>query len=183
MKNYKYYIDFDGTIVHTVDAVVKILNYKHNLSVNPREVSTWDFTDQFKVPMIEIDNVFSDRTFFENLKFIKGAKNFILNYIEDVLIVSKGDYENAKLKREFLNNNGLENVDFVCLPHNISKGIIDMSGGIFIDDNVENLKDTNAQVKILFKEYNDDINREWQNNWNGFVSYSWNNIDECEWNI
>ena len=37
------------------------------------------------------------------------------------------------------------------IPLGKSKGIVDMSGGIMIDDNAEFLKETNAKYKILYK--------------------------------
>ena len=62
---------------------------------------------------------------------------------------------------------------FCGLYLNENKGDINMSSSLFIDDCVNNLNESNAKYKIMFKEYNDNREREWQKGWNGLVMYNW----------
>jgi hypothetical protein len=48
-----------------------------------------------------------------------------------------------------------------------------MDGGLFIDDCTCNLNESNATYKLIFMEYNDGNEREWQLGWDGERIYEW----------
>lgn len=168
-----YYLDFDGVIAQSCKSVCKILNERYDKNYNAEDVVSWNFSNCYgELNDNTIEDIFDDPLFFENLEFYDGAKDFILNNKNNVMIVTKGRDKNLELKKEWLNKNGLGNIEFIGIPLNVSKSVVDMSDGILIDDSVVNLKESNAMYKILFREFNNDA--EWQKNWNGLVIRDWN---------
>ena len=76
----------------------------------------------------------------------------------------------------------LDDIPIIPIPLNMSKSIINMyyhnldnylDYSLFIDDSTNNLLESSAPFKIQFREYNDDKEREWQKDWNGYVMYKW----------
>ena len=61
------------------------------------------------------------------------------------------------------------------LPLDASKGEVDMSDGLFIDDCTKNLVESNAKYKVQFCEYDDGLNeqREWIKGFDGLKMYKW----------
>ena len=68
-------------------------------------------------------------------------------------IVTKGSSINRKKKFKKLSEdlNGLNWEYFIGIENNRDKSVVDMTDGILIDDNYDNLVKTNAQIKILLK--------------------------------
>ena len=83
----------------------------------------------------------------------------------------KGNIRNLELKGCLFEECGLNKVKYIGLPLNKSKGCVDMTNALFIDDCTKNLNETNAKVKILFREFENDA--EWQLGWNGLEMKSW----------
>ena len=67
------------------------------------------------------------------------------------------------------------NVPVYGLTLDHAKSVVDMRGGLLVDDCVANLRDSNAKYKIQFLEYDDGLNdvREWTKGWKGFRMYEW----------
>lgn len=171
----KYYIDIDGVVFHSVEAMVHLLNKKFNKNVKPQEIISWNFTCCYpNMTDKEIEWLFDTSDFFKIVKFIDGAKEFILKNKDKVVLLTKGNPKNIYEKRIFLDLNGLEDIIMVGLPIQISKGIINMEeNSVFIDDNKNNLDESNATYKIMFSEYKNENICEWMKDWNGDVMYSW----------
>ena len=180
MKKYKYYIDFDGCLTHSIKAMVTLLNKKYNMNVQPQEIVSWNFSDKFPIGRSELEDLFADVSFYTILEFIEGAITFLEAHKHESIIITKGDLLNGLQKRVKLDMNELEDIPMIILPLNVSKSTINMSGGIFVDDCVANLRESNARVKILFMEYVDNVDREWQRGWNGFVVSDWKGVEEYE---
>lgn len=72
------------------------------------------------------------------------------------------------MKKQFLKNNILTSdirFEFVGVLEGLEdKSKIDLSDWVFVDDNQNNLNDSNASLKILFKNRE---NADWNNKWNG----------------
>lgn len=173
MNKLHIYIDFDEVLVNSIQADLDILNKRYGTNFTPNQVKSWNFRDCF--PQLgddEIEDVFNDPRFFELLTWKNDAKTF-LRYCHKlsrpITLVTKGNKENLSLKTDWLEEQGFGWLSYIGLSLDKSKGSIDMSDGILIDDNQDNLNESNARIKILYENY---PNCEWNNNWNGLrVSY------------
>ena len=167
-----WYIDADGVLLRSVDAVVDILNARFNKSVLPQDITNWNFSCSFDVTDQDIEDIFSSDEFFERVKFQDGAIDFLKRNKEWVDVITKGTDRNIELKRKLFADNGLGDINIIGLPLNISKDIVDMKDGVFVDDVVSNLNDVRtARYKVLFKEY--DNYTQWSDGWNGMILRSW----------
>ena len=94
------------------------------------------------------------------------------------VITTKGTAENLKKKEQWIKENIPGNISFVGITNNsLSKRQVDMTNGIQIDDCTAAL-DTNADIKILYK---DNHNFNWQSNYNNtdiLVVNTWLEIDD-----
>ena len=180
------YIDFDDTITQSIENVVRIVNKRYNKNVRPEDVGEWDFSDVYpNIPLQDIVKIFGEDEFFNTLRLKLGALFTIARYSKynDIYIVSKVDNnalakKDAYIKDHIIGEKG--HIKFIGVPLGKSKGIIDMSTGIMIDDNANFLKETNAKYKILFKN-----NRKFDKtqNWDGLVVTDWLELDEMLFNI
>ncbi len=177
----KIFVDMDGVIFHSCQAIIDLLNERYSGRFNGSDVTDWNFkccypnmTDE------EIENIFNDTRFFYIVQPIDGALEFLDKYRNKIILVTKANIENYYHKRKWLDNKKFKDIPLIALPLNVSKGYIDMTyslkegeHSLFIDDSVNNLRDTNSDFCIMFKEYNDRKEREWQKSWNGKVMYHW----------
>ena len=125
------------------------------------------------------------KEFFFELEYVDGVIDFMKRHRNNIVIVTKARTENYLGKIHMLKRIGLDDIPVIPIPLNMSKNIIDMFNyninecdygfemSLFIDDSTNNLKESNADFKIQFREYNDDKEREWQKDWNGYVMYKW----------
>lgn len=170
------YVDMDGVLIHSCQAICDMINEVQGTNFAGDEVLSWNFREICPTLTDEdVEKLFADPMFFQYVQWINGAFDFIKRYKNRVIIVTKGTKENINLKREFLKEYFDLYLDlmFCSLNLNESKGDIDMSDGLFIDDCTNNLIESNAKYKIMFKEYDDNKEREWQKNWDGLVMYNW----------
>lgn len=169
----KIYLDIDGVLFHSCQAICDIINKKQHTNFTGDEILSWNFHEICpNITDEEVEELFSNPTFFQYVKWIDGAKEFIEKYYNKIIIITKGEQENIDNKKIFFQQHDI-NVPFIGLTLDQSKGIIDMSNSLFIDDSTKNLVESNAKYKIMFKEYNDNKKREWQKDWNGLVTYSY----------
>lgn len=160
------YLDFDDTITDSVQNVVRIVNKRYDKKVKWNDIGAWDFSDVYPdIPLQDIVKVFGEQEFFDTV-YIKEYAILALHKLtkrNNVYIVSKCDHEASKRKHEWIKSN-LEkigiNTQFTPIPLNGSKGMVDMSDGIFVDDNVKFLEETNAKYKIFFNSHG-KIKQKW----------------------
>ena len=170
------YLDVDGVLLHSCQAVCDMINEKHNTSYTGDEILSWNFKEICpNLTNEDVDSLFADIIFFTKVKFIDGAWDFLKRHENDIIIVTKGTEQNIIWKRAYFDKNNLWNLKMLGLGLNKSKNEIDMSRGLFIDDCTQNLEESNAKYKIQFLEYDDDKNeqREWIKGWNGLKMYNW----------
>ena len=160
MQKPKLYVDFDQTIVDSVEAIVSMYNedysaYKEYEYVDPKDIKTWGFKEcQCASPEI-IDTYFCTPRFFERLNFLENASSilWLLSYKFHIIIISHGHYPNLKLKREWIKKHfnfaSFVGVDMDKYP---DKSHVDMSNAIFVDDLSRYLYSSNAKYKLLFGE-------------------------------
>lgn len=96
----------------------------------------------------------------------------ILCKVYDVTVVSHGYSPNLLLKEAWIKAQ-FPDIKFigVDLDKHSDKSCVDMYGGIFIDDNANNLKTSNAQYKFCFGDL-----YEWNKDWYGERLYNWTDV-------
>lgn len=167
----KLFLDFDNTIVDTIAAVVSLynedyVNHDGFVTINPKDVTSWEFTECNLATYEEIDKYFGDKRFFQRVKLYPSAGQVLrsLSHRYDITVVSHGYASNLKLKEEWIKNNLFKeildsscNAEFIGVnweTHN-DKSHVDMSNSIFVDDSIRNLETSSAKYKILYGEYMD----------------------------
>lgn len=173
------YVDFDGTLVATIDAITELYNedfqyYKDFHYVNWWTVNTYGFEECNCAPQGYIDLYFNQPRFFNILHFMPWAERAIneLSQYYNIKIVSHGYSPNLRQKEVWIKKR-FSFVEFigVNLKEYSDKAHIDMSDGLFIDDSSKNLFTSNAKDKICFGEtYN------WNKDWMGKRLYNWAEI-------
>lgn len=172
----KLYLDFDGCIVNSIEAIVSMYNkdfkyYKKFVPVRWTDIHSWDFTECKCAKTEYVNTYFNQPRFFECVKFMDWAKEVIeeLKNEYDITIVSHGYPPNLIAKEIWIKEN-LPFCDFVGvnLKKNKDKSCIDMSDGIFIDDSASNLITSNAKINVCFGDM-----YPWNENWNGFRCFNW----------
>ena len=169
------FLDIDGVVLESVEAMCQLLNNKYRTTVKSVDIKSWNFNEiKSDLTSEEIENLFNDPRFFEIVRVYRGIGKFIDKYRDKIIFLTKGNIENISQKHELFRLSMFKNIPIIGLPLNISKGFINMrykGQSLFIDDCSQNLIDSNADIKILFKEFDNDA--EWQKNWNGMVINSW----------
>ena len=174
------YVDFDNTIVESNQKVIEILNDKYGLNKSEDDLKDYGYTSIAPITEEEKLGIFESDEFFSNLKFKSDFLKVLNKYDGKVkfIITTKGTAENLKKKEQWVKENIPGNVSFVGITNNsLSKKQVDMTNGIQIDDCTAAL-DTNADIKILYK---DNHNFNWQSNYNNtdiLVVNTWLEIDD-----
>lgn len=174
----RLFLDIDGVIFASCDAIVEILNERYKTNFQGSDICSWNFQCCYPdMTSEEIEDTFADEKFFEIVKPIKGALEFIDRYRDKIVIVTKATTSNFLHKRKWFDEHGYSDVPIIAVPLGMSKSIINMNSidgwSLFIDDSTNNLNDSNADYKVQFREYNDDKERAWQKDWDGLVMYQW----------
>ena len=174
------YVDFDNTIVESNQKVIEILNDKYGLNKSEDDLEDYGYTSIAPITEEEKLGIFESDEFFSNLKFKSDFLKVLNKYDGKVkfVITTKGTAENLKKKKQWIKENIPGNISFVGITNNsLSKRQVDMTNGIQIDDCTAAL-DTNADIKILYK---DNHNFNWQSNYNNtdiLVVNTWLEIDD-----
>ena len=172
------FIDIDGVIFASCDAIIQILNERYGGSFKGSDVTSWDFQCCYpNMTSEEIEDTFNDPKFFDIVKPIDGALEFMDRYRNKIILVTKANFENYAHKRKWFDDRGF-NIPIIALPLNVSKSLVNMNSideySLFIDDNTQNLIDSNSDFKVQFREYqSNNDKREWVKDWDGMVLYKW----------
>lgn len=174
----KIFLDIDGVIFHSCQAMIDILNERYGGNFDGSDVTSWNFQCCYRgMTSKEVESIFNNGLFFKIVKPIDGALEFMDRYRDKIILVTKANIENYALKRKWFDDRGFKDIPMIALPLNVSKGFINMNNiyeySLFIDDSTQNLIDCNADYKVQMREYCDDKEREWQKGWNGLVMYQW----------
>jgi hypothetical protein len=160
MNKQKLFLDYDMTIVNSIKPICEIYNqdfanYKDFKPAIWQEVSQWDFKDQCPL-MDNCNRYFSDKRFFDKVEFLEGNTKEIIDHLTKqyhVIICTLGTPRNLAYKSMWLEDNLPKIHDYILLRNygiKMDKSIVDMRGGIFVDDVYSNIESSNADVKILF---------------------------------
>ena len=188
-KAVQLYVDVDNTIYNSARVVVEMLNERYGCNVNPEDIKGYDFKDKF--PMLkenEVMNLFDDPTFYGRKNMdIFSAFSYMLYFFTykncRINFVTIGTLTNLinKLKwiNEVFNKLGIDYNEFYGNYNDDNdKRFVDMSGGIFIDDNVECLRKSNASVKILLKNNSDNRWNKVEPNDELYIANDWDDVFE-----
>ena len=174
----KIFIDIDGVIFHSCQAMINILNERYGGNFDGSDVTSWNFQCCYpNMTSEEIEDTFNDPKFFDIVKPIDGALEFMDRYRDKIILVTKANFENYAHKRKWFDDRGF-NIPMIALPLNVSKSLVNMNSideySLFIDDNTQNLIDSNSDFKVQFREYqSNNDKREWVKDWDGMVLYKW----------
>ncbi len=174
------YVDFDGTIVNSVKRICDMYNedylmYPDFKKVNWTDVNTWEFEELFCADKDNILEYFNFPRFFnEELEYMDWAKILLrqLSTQHEIRVVSMGDWANLIGKYNWIKKN-LPYAQFMGIDNAIypNKGHLDLSDGILIDDNENNLCNTNAKYTICFGDV-----YTWNEKWTGTRCENWASV-------
>ncbi len=164
------YVDLDDCLFNTSEAIFKILQelFKSdgdefcNWTIEKclANETEWDFSNfiQGRLSKDEFNELFESELFWNTLeineRFLELLNRYSKNY--NIIFVSKGREQNLRQKKAFLlylkdSNQITFDYGFYGIKNGVSKNVVNMSDGIQIDDNYYSLEDTNAKIKILFR--------------------------------
>ena len=162
-KKIKLFIDADDTILESSKTFIEILNERFNISPPKTygDLKDWCYRSIYHFCTKDIINeIYDSDTFFEKVKINEIFKNFYNEHENDFewFIVTKGHPKNIEQKKKYFRKHMPKAQVIGCLfhsPDNVEydKSHIDMKYGIQIDDRTDCLVGTNANIKILFKNY------------------------------
>lgn len=182
MEPINLFLDFDSTIVNTSEVVLEILNKNFHKDFKIEELKKYDYSDLFpEVNGLILRKIFHSDYFFSKLKFIDGCFDIIGKYPERfrVTIVTKTSKPIDVKKTLWLNEHYPKNLDYTVTfvyPFE-EKNKVDMSGGVFIDDVIDNIRISNAKVKILYAPNSTEWNK-YDNLDEIYVASSWKEIND-----
>lgn len=182
MKKVNVWIDVDGTLVDTNAQATNYLNNKFNKSYTANDVWWYDFTKLYKqAKQDDIIQMFEDKDFYENITAFDYCCDVINQRRDSELfkfnIVTCGTQENLLNKYNWIMNNIKGDIAIRGLLQPTKKGL-DLSGCILIDDEMVNLRKTNASVKVLFRNYKDrEYNRPYKNE-DIYIVDDWKQIND-----
>jgi 5'(3')-deoxyribonucleotidase len=156
MSKRNLFLDFDNCIANSLKAYCDY--YKRYYGGNPdwTKVKLYNLRDQCPdVPIEQVKHIFAREYFFKVLQFMPNAYN-VLQKLKDKyteILVSIGTFENISNKSIWVKKNMsfIKKAYFIYDENcTLDKSMIDMSGGIIVDDCAVNLESSNADIKILF---------------------------------
>lgn len=182
MNKINVYVDFDNTIVDTNQSAVKMLNKIYHKNQDYRDVYRYDFKDLFpECNDTIIDYIFSQEELFNSIKLFDGCEDVLSNENLNVKIISVGTTKNLDLKNIWLKNNfnvKTQLIGFEDKQTDKEKSVIDMSNQVFIDDRIAVLRNSNAKIKILYRNGTDVSWNHISPNEECYVVDTWEEIGE-----
>lgn len=160
MEKIKLFVDFDSTLVNSRETALNIFNYTFGQKYSNEQLRKRNFKDLF--PLVNekmIHEVFTSKMFYDFLEFKENSFNILEMYSKfySIQLVTKVHREGMENKAVWISKNIPSSLipTIIFVDSGASKKDIDMEGGVFIDDFVENLRETNAKIKILYAPYPD----------------------------
>ena len=162
------YLDVDDTVLKSSEAIIKILNKKHNIQPPKKteDLKDWGYSSIYRgITPNEIETIYASDEFFDSVEVDQVFSQFFTKSLEKVnfVFVTKGTDENLTKKEKYLRRMLDGAFDYVGLNFkqnevntersDFDKRAVNMKYGIHIDDRLECLKTTNAPIKILLKKH------------------------------
>lgn len=174
------FLDFDSTIVDSIKRFVELANKKYKTDKDENDLGAYGFSNLYpEINNGEVHEIFAEEEFYnEDICWMNEAEEIIKNISNkfDIFIVTSASGKNLEFKNKWISKH-MPFVKKVYATGSNNKSVIDMSGGIQVDDVYECLEKTNARIKLLYKNYN---NFKWQRHSNEDVYNvnSWKEINE-----
>ena len=167
------YLDVDDVVLNSRATVVHMLqNWKreNNIPDFGKTEHAWNFGSTLRgMTGDDINKIFSSEEFWGKVGYIEGfvepyIERFVKTELYNTVFVTKGDEANVRKKFAKLSERfDMKQCGYIALKYEEPKSIVHMFDGIHIDDNYDFLKDTDARLKILFREVDDsDCNGFWK---------------------
>ena len=184
------FLDLDATIVDSSKAYCAVYNtyYSHLEGFKPADhtkVYQYNFSDECLLALQDKSKIFGNQDFFDNLILFENAYEVLLSLKDKYNIT--GISKSVQKKFNEVNILPLDIIDEIEVTKFLSlnkydinsnginsKSIVDMSGGIFIDDHQDNLFSSNAEYKYCYGEV-----KGWNDKWDGIRLENWLEIKEC----
>lgn len=188
MSKQKFFIDFDSTIINTIQAYVDVYNElycKHpNFQIAESHlVNQYDMRDQCNLATNALD-IFQHPLFFKFAEFINDNTYEVLEKLNNkyqLIICSIGTPKNLAYKALWLEQRLPFIKDYVLISNpacKMNKSIVNMGkSSIFLDDIPSNLisSNVNEENKYLFgKRYPWNDDNLWKGNW----LKNWSEVEE-----
>lgn len=181
MNRRKLFVDYDGVIVNTISAITSLYNtdfaaYDGFKPIDWHDVKTWEFIELDCATPEYIDTYFNQPRFFDVVEFFPFALLGLekLNEYYEISVVSSGNPPNLKLKEQWVAN-VMPYASFIGVDMNKysdkSHVRMDYVNSVFIDDLSNNLRKSDAALKICFGEI-----YPWNDDWDGIRCNSWADI-------
>lgn len=178
----KIYIDADDVILNTSEVTIDYLNNLYNIhpSKTVNDLKDWKYKSIYRNINIDLLHKYWETDeFFNNIKVNEDFLNFYKNTKEiyECIIFTQGTKINLQKKKEYFSKI-LPDIKFYGVNFPQKKNSIDISDGIQIDDNYDNLL-SNAYFKILIKNFRDtDYNQVNQSHTNLYIVNDWKDIEQ-----
>ena len=181
MYQSKIYVDIDDVIFNTSELVIDLLNKYYNI-IPPKtidDLKDWEYKSIYRnIDYQIIYNYWDSDEFFQNVKINEDFIKFYKETKDDVfywVFFTQGTEKNLQKKKEFLQKY-FSKFDFIGVPLDKKKSEYDLSDGIQIDDNYNNLL-TNSYFKILIKNFHEtNYNQVLNNHTNLYIVNEWKDI-------
>lgn len=187
MSKTKLFIDCDDTVWNAIHTYVHVYNllyqyHKDYKRANWEDVSEWNYTKTCHLTADNTNEIFESPLFFKYIKVFPNAVETLKKLSEkyQIITISVGTQRNISNKSLWIEQNlpFIENSIYLFNGGNCKadKSMIDMSGGIFIDDHQNNLYGSNADIRICYtNEYRE---YKWNKGWVGLKVGNWKEIEE-----
>lgn len=159
------YIDLDNVVFDTIGTIKAMYDedyryYPDYEWIPAHEIQSYEFTELKYMTHEKLMEYFCSGRFFDRLECMENAEKIIarLNHFHGfpITFVSRGLPANIKGKIEWVhafNHLWKANADFAGIYIPNSKSLIDMTGGVLIDDELANLQNNSANHTICFGDY------------------------------
>lgn len=180
------FFDFDGCIADTIDAMCACYNIEYANKENftkaiPEKIQKWNARDEMTLADRDyVADIFSSSLFWDSIALNEGVKEFFDKYSERIVICTLGTHENMINKIKFIQKH-LGNVMIVPIIKDMTdtvvacKKVVNMEKAIFIDDNMHNLRSSNADYKICYADRGRD--KEWNSSWEGSWAFDVEDVE------
>ena len=168
------FLDMDNTIANSQKAFINTYCIKHNLPFTQEYTERWDFTEVLpNITKEETMEIFTSDLYFFLLKPLEGAEECVktMTYFGDTVYIVTLCHPNILQKKQEWLSKYFPTANYIPIVSKVhDKSIINMKGGIFVDDRPDVLLGSNADTKIMFK-CNGEC--DWQQGWNGKYMNEW----------
>ena len=182
MGREKIYVDVDDVIINTSEVVINLLNDTYNITPPKtfKDLKDWGYKSIYRhldkkilYQYWETDEFFNKvKINSDFLKFYNDTKN-----VFEWILFTHGTEKNLKKKQEFFSKY-IPDIKINGVDISKNKNEVDLSDGIQIDDNYNNLL-SNAYFKILIKNFHEaNYNQVLENHTNLYVVNDWKEISQ-----